>query len=222
MKGVIIAGGKATRLYPVTCGINKHALPVGKKPMIGRAYDTLSQLGCTDIVIVTNMMGVVQFHPYFTHMNIPVTYALQEEAKGITDALLKAEPFVGIEPCYVILGDGLYVSQQTPITKRNCAATYLTSVADPRSFGVYEGKYIREKPQDPQSNLVSTGLYYFPSGVFTLAQEIEPSERGEYEITSLLNKYADLDRLETIFVNGVWLDTGTFESLEKANREWKE
>lgn len=211
MVGVILAGGNGTRLRPLTYIANKHLLPVYDKPMIDYPIKTLKDMGCEEIIIVSGGEHIGGFAEY---LGAGYTYRVQTEAGGIAQALKCVEGLVsGMFP--VILGDN-YFSQAPSMP--SVPTVYVKEVKDPERFGVYQNKEIIEKPQNPESNLAVVGLYVYDDRVFDMINELTPSQRGEYEITDINNKYlalgADVKELQ-----GEWSDMGTFDSLlEVANK----
>lgn len=232
MKGIILAGGKGTRLYPLTKHINKHLLPVGPEPMIFNPVKNLVECGVEEILVVTSsrhMGDIVTNLGSGCDFGADFTYKVQEEAEGIADALRLGRQFAGSSPVFVLLGDNIFEEPLTHFVKnfrerQNCrgARVMLVEVDDPSSFGVAaldEKKVIeiQEKPQKPRSNYAVVGAYLYDSKVWSIIDGLRPSERGEYEITDVNNVYIEKGELEYDFVSGLWMDTGTFESYQKAN-----
>jgi len=231
MKGVILAGGLGTRLYPLTKVTNKHLLPVYNKPMIYYPINTLIEAGITDILIVTGGNSAGDFLRLLgngkdfglKHLN----YTYQEGEGGIADALLLAEHFAGGDKIVVILGDNIIeksIKKEVDIFKKQKvgARILLKEVENPERFGVAEikkGKIVRiiEKPKKPPSNLVVTGIYMYDNQVFDIIRTLEPSDRGELEITDVNNIYLKKGQLTYGILEGWWTDAGTFDSLLKAN-----
>lgn len=230
MKGIILAGGTGSRLYPLTKVTNKHLLPVGKYPMIFHAICKLKQAGIEDILVVTgkeHMGDVVNLLGSGSSLNVSFTYKVQDEAGGIAQALGLAEQFVGLDQSVVILGDNVFdedISQYV----RNFAAQgegakiLIQEVSDPQRFGVpelHEGKIIsiEEKPEIPKSNFAVTGIYMFDSHVFEIIKTLIPSNRGELEITDVNNAYIKKNQLTYDVLGGWWTDAGTHASLARAN-----
>lgn len=231
MKGVILAGGTGTRLFPLTKVTNKHLLPVGKEPMIYNPVKQLVSAGIKDILIVTSkdhMGEVVRLLGSGKEFGCDFTFKVQEEARGIAHALLLAEGFANGDRITVILGDNI----ATHSIKRHVsdfleqdtgAKVLLRKVSDPERYGVAaldEMKVIeiQEKPEKPKSNYAVIGIYMYDSKVFDIIRSITPSARGEYEITSVNSRYVELNELTYDILEGEWTDAGTFESLEYANR----
>ncbi len=230
MKGIILAGGTGTRLYPLTKVTNKHLLPVGKYPMIFYSVHKLKQAGVNDILIVTgkdHMGDVVNLLGSGTDMGVTFTYKVQDEAGGIAQALDLAEHFVGDDQMIVILGDNVFADDITPFvdnfrTQQKGAKLLLQQVHDPQRYGVAEldGERIvsiEEKPKQPKSEYAVTGIYMFDSNVFDIVKTLKPSDRGELEITDVNNAYIQRGELSFDILQGWWTDAGTHASLAKAN-----
>jgi glucose-1-phosphate thymidylyltransferase len=232
MKGVILAGGLGSRLYPLTKVTNKHLLPVYDKPMIYYPIESLVQAGVRDILLVTGGNSSGDFLKLLgngkqfglQHFN----YAYQEGEGGIADALKLAEHFADGEPIVVILGDNiiqdnLTASIQNFKKQKTGARVLLKEVNDPQRFGVAEVKgskitRIVEKPQKPKSSFAVVGVYMFDSQVFEIINKLKPSKRGEFEITDVNNAYLRKNQLSFDVLKGYWTDAGTFESLYRATR----
>lgn len=234
MKGVVLAGGLGTRLYPLTHVSNKHLLPVYDKPMIFYPIETLVRAGITDIMIVTSgphvghFLGVLKNGKELGVRHLE--YAYQEKADGgIADALSLAEDFADEDSLAVILGDNTTdadISEAVNNFKKG-AMVFLKKVSDPSRFGVpvFEGEKIvkiEEKPKEPQSEFAVTGLYIYDSKVFEYIKKINPSGRGELEITDVNNKYIEEGGLDWAELRGHWSDAGTFDSLFQAGSYWAE
>lgn len=230
MKGIILAGGTGSRLFPLTKVTNKHLLPVGKYPMIFHSVYKLKIAGIKDILIVTgkeHMGDVVNLLGSGRDMGVTFTYKVQDEAGGIAQALDLAEHFVGNDQMVVILGDNVFSDDVTPYVENfriqgTGAKILIQKVADPQRFGVpeIEGsriKSIEEKPPQPKSNYAVTGIYMFDSQVFDIIKSLEPSARGELEITDVNNAYIQNGQLTFDTLQGWWTDAGTHASLAKAN-----
>lgn len=230
-KGVILAGGKGTRLHPLTRVTNKHLLPVYDRPMICYPIESLIRAGIRDILIVTGRGHAGHFlellesgQSYGAHFS----YAVQEEAGGIAQALRLAENFIGREKFIVLLGDNLFDHDLRPVLERfahaaQSASIFLKAVSDPRPYGVAvfdEHKKltaILEKPTQPPSNLAVVGLYLYDQSVFSVVRELKPSARGELEITDVNNHYLRAGALGYEILDGWWGDAGeSFQSLFEA------
>lgn len=230
MKGIILAGGTGSRLYPLTKVTNKHLLPVGKYPMIFHAVNKLKLADIQDILIVTgkeHMGDVVNLLGSGHDMGVCFTYKVQDEAGGIAQALDLAEQFVSEDQMVVILGDNVFEDDISPYVdnfriQKNGAKILLQEVHDPQRYGVAElvGENIvsiEEKPQNPKSNLAVTGIYMFDSSVFDIVKTLKPSGRGELEITDVNNAYIAREELTYDVLQGWWTDAGTHASWSKAN-----
>ncbi|MCS7280533.1 MAG: sugar phosphate nucleotidyltransferase [Desulfobacterota bacterium] len=231
MKGVILAGGLGTRLYPLTKITNKHLLPVYNKPMIYYPLETLIKAGIKDIMIVTGGNNAGDFLKLLgngsefglKHLN----YTYQEGEGGIAHALSLAEYFADGEPICVILGDNIIEKNIVKAVRnfekqKTGAKILLKEVPDPERFGVAEienGRLVRivEKPKKPRSNLAVVGIYMYDSKVFDIIRTLKPSERGELEITDVNNAYIREGTMTYEMLEGWWTDAGTFESLLRAN-----
>jgi len=227
MKGIILAGGTGSRLYPLTKVTNKHLLPVYDKPMIYYPLQTLIAAGIKDIMIVSGRGHVGHFLELLgsgKEFGVRLTYEIQEGAGGIAEALGLAESWAGTDNVAVILGDNIF---QDDIRKdvesfEGGAKIFLKEVPDAHRFGVAEVKGnrvlgIEEKPKKPKSNLAVTGLYLYDAGVFEVIKTLKPSGRGELEITDVNNAYIRRGAMEFSVLKGFWSDAGTFESLFKAS-----
>ncbi|AIW41886.1 sugar phosphate nucleotidyltransferase [Paenibacillus polymyxa] len=230
MKGIILAGGTGSRLYPLTKVTNKHLLPVGKYPMIFHSVYKLKQADIHDILIVTgkdHMGDVVNLLGSGREMGVTFTYKVQDEAGGIAQALDLAEQFVGDDQVVVILGDNVFEDDISPFVNnfRNQitgAKILLQQVQDPQRFGVAELLEerivsIEEKPKEPKSNYAVTGIYMFDHHVFEIVKTLKPSARGELEITDVNNAYINNGTLTYDVLQGWWTDAGTHPSLSRAN-----
>lgn len=233
MKGVILAGGTGSRLFPLTNITNKHLLPVYNKPMIYYPLETLIRAGIKDILIVTGKEHAGSFMNLLgsgKDFNAKFHYALQDGAGGIAEALSLAEEFVSRDPITVILGDNIILDDISKYVHsfEDKARIFLKEVQNPQRFGVpifdENGKLIKieEKPEYPKSNYAITGLYMYDGTVFDKIKKLRPSERGELEITDVNNMYLEENRLEYAVLDEPWLDAGTFDSLFEASRVIRE
>ena len=231
MKGVILAGGKGLRLYPLTKATNKHLLPVGREPMIYHSIRQLCSAGITEILVVTStdhMGDVVRCLGSGTEFGCTLSYRVQETAGGIAHALGLAEDFAAGGRICVILGDNIFQYSIAPYAQgfreqEEGARVLLKAVHEPQHYGVaaldeHHVIEIEEKPQAPKSDYAVVGLYFYDSSVFDLIGEIEPSARGELEITTVNNRYISAGLLEYDICRGEWTDAGKFESYQDANR----
>ncbi|MFD2612356.1 sugar phosphate nucleotidyltransferase [Paenibacillus gansuensis] len=230
MKGIILAGGTGTRLYPLTKIVNKHLLPVWKYPMIYYGVEKLKEAGIEDILIVMGKQSAGLYTEFLgggKEWGVRLTYRIQEEAGGIAEALNLAKGFVYPGDKFVVLlGDNLFEDSIKEFAadfakQEEGAKVLLKEVADPRRYGVpilLEDKiiWIEEKPTVPKSNYCVTGIYMYDFGVFDIIQQIKPSSRGELEITDVNNVYAASSRLSYNLLKGWWTDAGTHASLLEA------
>jgi glucose-1-phosphate thymidylyltransferase len=236
MKGIILAGGLGSRLYPLTHATNKHLLPIYDQPMVYYPISTLVSAGIDDVMVVTGGPHAGHFVPVlrngkqFGLKHLEYTY--QEREGGIAEALGLCEEFADGEPLCVILGDNTTDADIRPVVESfdSGAVLFLKRVPDPQRFGcpVFDeadpGRIVRieEKPKQPRSDFAVTGLYIFDATVFDFIKQLEPSNRGELEITDVNNYYLDENRLRWVELDGFWSDAGTFESLYRTNRYWAE
>lgn len=230
MKGIILAGGTGSRLFPLTKVTNKHLLPVGKYPMIFHAVYKLKQADINDILIVTgkeHMGDVVNLLGSGREMGVSFTYKVQDEAGGIAQALHLAENFVGRDQMVVILGDNVFADDLSEFVmnfrqQKEGAKILIQEVHDPTRFGVPEISgdrivSIEEKPSEPKSSYAVTGIYMFDNQVFDIIKTLKPSARGELEITDVNNAYIKRNQLTFDVLKGWWTDAGTHPSLARAN-----
>jgi len=231
MKGIILAGGRGTRLHPLTKATNKHLLPVGREPMIFHSIRQLTGAGIDDILVVTStehMGDVVNCLGGGKDFSCSFTYKVQETAGGIAHALALAEGFARGERVCVILADNIFEYAITPYARAFAAQArgarvLLKSVGDPERYGVaaldeHQVLEIQEKPQHPKSSFAVVGLYFYDEQVFDVIRRVRPSARGEIEITSVNSVYIERGELQYDICVGRWTDAGTFESLSDANR----
>ncbi len=230
MKGIILAGGTGSRLFPLTKVTNKHLLPVGREPMIFHPVKKLTEAGIDEILIVTgveHMGDVVNLLGSGKAFGCRFTYKVQDEAGGIAQALGLAENFAGSSPMCVILGDNIFQDRIAPFVKafekqERGARLLLKQVHDPQRYGVAEidgSRVVRivEKPKKPKSDLAVVGIYFYDAQVFDIIRTLKPSARGELEITDVNNHYLAAGTLQCDRLSGWWTDAGTFESLAAAN-----
>ncbi len=231
MRGVILAGGKGTRLFPLTKATNKHLLPVGREPMLYHGIRQLRSAGIDDVMVVTStdhMGDVVRCLGSGAEFGCGLTFRVQDEARGIAHALALAEDFARGDSLCVILGDNIFEYSIRPYARAfdaqgGGARVLLKRVGDPSRFGVaaLDERHvisIEEKPEEPKSPYAVVGLYFYDEQVFEHIRAIEPSERGEYEITAVNNRYIAQGLLQFSFCYGAWTDAGKFESFQEANR----
>jgi len=229
-KAIILAGGSATRLYPLTHSISKQLLPVYDKPMIYYPLSTIMIAGIKDILIITEESQKKLFEKLLGNGNqwgIKLTYATQKEPKGIADAFIVGEEFIGDDSVALILGDNIFYGEnmhkllESASKEKEGATVFAYQVSDPERYGVIEFNKdnqaisIEEKPNKPKSNYVVTGLYFYDNNVIDYAKSLKPSDRGEIEITDINQKYLDNQKLyiETMSRGYAWLDAGTHKSL---------
>ncbi len=229
MKGIVLAGGTGSRLYPLTKVTNKHLLPVGDKPMIYHPIEKMIEVGIEEILIVTgtdHMGDVVTLLGSGKDFGCKFTYKVQDEAGGIAQALGLAENFAGDEPVLVILGDNIFKqSLEKSISNYpgKGAQILIQEVHDPQRYGVAELDgdrviSIEEKPENPKSNYAVTGIYFYDSKVFECIKTLKPSGRGELEITDVNNFYINQGEMVSSVLEGWWTDAGTPESYKHANK----
>ncbi len=234
-KGIILAGGSGTRLYPITKGLSKQLLPVYDKPMIYYSLSVLMQAGIKDILVITTPTDQKTFQQLLSdgkQFGVNINYAIQPKPEGLAQAFIIGEKFIDNKPCAMVLGDNIFygngmkkeLNQAIINAKNNIATIFGYQVKDPERFGIMELDSqnnvlsVEEKPLVPKSDYAITGLYFYPSGVSEKAKMVKPSKRNELEITSLNDLYLQEKKLKARLLGEgySWFDTGTFESLLEA------
>ena len=234
MKGIVLAGGSGTRLYPLTLGVSKQLLPIYDKPMIYYPLSVLMLAGINDILLISSSIDIDNYRRLLgdgSQFGIKLNFAVQEEPKGIGQAFLIGEKFIGDESVCLVLGDNIFYGQglsdllEEAGKKNNGSTIFGYHVSNPSEFGIVgldkrnKVKSLQEKPKKPLSNYAITGLYFYDNSVINIAKKMKPSKRGEYEITDI-NKFYMLKGNLNLKILGrgiAWLDTGTHESLIQAS-----
>ena len=232
MKGILLAGGTGSRLYPMTKTVSKQLLPVYDKPMLYYPLSTLLSLGISEVLIITTPRDQSAFQALLgdgSSLGCSFSYAIQPKPNGLTEAFLIGAGFIGADSVALILGDNLFygnaIQKQSPSADFTGGLIFGTHVQNPERYGIVElddegnVKSIEEKPKSPKSNLAIPGLYFFDHTVVEKAKQVKPSARGELEITDIHNAYwkENCLRVEVLEQDTAWLDTGTLQSLSKAH-----
>jgi glucose-1-phosphate thymidylyltransferase len=232
MKGIVLAGGSGTRLYPITLAVSKQLIPIYDKPMIYYPISTLISAGINEILIISTPTDLPRFEQLLgngSQIGCKFSYKVQEEPRGLADAYIVGAEFIGSDKVAMILGDNIFYGSQMDdqlkgYTDVDGAVGFAAHVNDPQRYGVYEFDKdmnvlsIVEKPEHPKSNYANSGLYFCDNEVVEIARNVQPSARGEIEITSVLDAYLQKGKLKVALLDRgtAWLDTGTFQSMNDA------
>jgi glucose-1-phosphate thymidylyltransferase len=233
MKGIILAGGSGTRLYPLTLAVSKQLMPIYDKPMIYYPLSTLLSAGIREVLIISTPKDLPRFQDLLedgSQIGCHFEYKVQEQPRGLADAYIVGSDFIGSDKVAMILGDNIFYGSQMDeqlktYTEVDGAIGFAAHVNDPQRYGVYEFDEnmnvlsVEEKPEHPKSNYANSGLYFCDNEVVEIAKNVQPSSRGEVEITSVLDAYRQKNKLKVALLDRgtAWLDTGTFESMIQAS-----
>ena len=237
MKGIILAGGSGTRLYPITKAISKQVMPIYDKPMIYYPLSVLMLAGIRDVLVITTEKDQPNFKELLkdgSQFGMNISYVIQPSPNGLAEAFILGEKFIGDDSCAMVLGDNIYFGNgfvkmlnnaRNESEKNDKATIFGYQVRDPKRFGIMEIDEnqnvlsVEEKPEEPKSDFAITGLYFYPKGVSEKAKRVTPSKRGELEITTLNDMYLKEGKLRAELLGGgfTWFDTGTVDSMMEAN-----